>query len=573
MEYIRRPNRNTSKPMLRDHNNFQSSGAASFLSCQLPDGQTLSEPFFRQQKTFGPNFSTTLDLDWLLAAYQSLSQELELDKLLLTLINLILETEVVSKAWLILEKSGDWVIEASGSLESNSVQVLKSLPLETAESSLLMPIVSRVLHLQTPLVLNDISQEIDLIPSCLIQPQSLFCFPLRFQDKLIGVLYLENYLITNAFTPVFKELLNRLSPQITIALNNAYRYQNLHQKLAEQTQARERVTGELKQTQKKLVQSEKMIALGKLIAGIAHEINTPLGAIYASVQNLSNALEHTLQKLPLLLKELSKTQQEDFLTLLAATRPSNIPLSFREERQLKRTLEKQLTNHKIEQAETLASMLVEMGIIDVEPPLLRLLKASNSMMILETAYYLVLQYRNSENIKLAVDKASTIVTALKEYVHSDRCNCMITAQISEEIDTVLVLYQHQFKQGIQVSTNYGNLPGIRCYPEQLNQVWANLIQNAIQAMGSQGKLEITGTRHQNFIRVQITDSGRGIPIEIQDQIFDPFFTTKAAGVGTGLGLDISRQIIEQHQGHIEVESQPGRTSFTVWIPIDNTAKS
>ncbi len=218
-------------------------------------------------------------------------------------------------------------------------------------------------------------------------------------------------------------------------------------------------------------------------------------------------------------------------------------------------------------------MLVEMGIIDVEPPLLRLLKASNSMMILETAYYLVLQYRNSENIKLAVDKASTIVTALKEYVHSDRCNCMITAQISEEIDTVLVLYQHQFKQGIQVSTNYGNLPGIRCYPEQLNQVWANLIQNAIQAMGSQGKLEITGTRHQNFIRVQITDSGRGIPIEIQDQIFDPFFTTKAAGVGTGLGLDISRQIIEQHQGHIEVESQPGRTSFTVWIPIDNTAKS
>lgn len=572
MEYIRRPNRNTSKPRLRDHNNFQSSGAASFLSCQLPDRQTLSEPFFRQG-TSDSNFSTTLDLDWLLAAYQSLSQELELDKLLLTLINLLLETKVVSKAWLILEKSGDWVIEASGSLESNSVQVLKSLPLETAESSLLMPIVSRVLHLQTSLVLNDISQEVDLIPSCLIQPQSLFCFSLRFQDKLIGVLYLENYLITNAFIPAFQELLNRLSPQIAIALNNAYRYNNIHQKVVEQTQAQDRTICELKQTQKKLVQSEKMVALGQLITGIAHEINTPLGAIYASVQNLSNALENTLEKLPLLLKELSTTQQQDFLTLLAATRPSNLPLSFREERQLKRTLEKQLTNHTIEQAETLASMLVEMGIIDVEPPLLRLLKASNSMMILETAYYLVLQYRNSENIKLAVDKASTIVTALKQYVHSDRCNCMITAQISEEIDTVLVLYQHQFKQGIQVSTNYGNLPGIRCYPEQLNQVWANLIQNAIQAMGSQGKLEITGTRHQNFIRVQITDSGSGIPIEIQDQIFDPFFTTKPAGVGTGLGLDICRQIVEQHQGHIEVESQPGRTSFMVWIPIDNTAKS
>ncbi|MGB3189985.1 MAG: ATP-binding protein [Limnoraphis sp.] len=572
MEYIRRPNHKTSKPRLRDHNNFQSSGAASFLSCQLPDRQTLGEPFFRQGAS-GSNLSTTLDLDWLLAAYQSLSQELELDKLLLTLINLILETEMVSQAWLILEKSGDWVIEASGSLESNSIQILKSLPLETAESSLLMPIVNRVLHLQTSLVLNDISQEVDLIPSCLIQPQSLFCFPLRCQDKLIGVLYLENYLITNAFTPAFQELLNRLSPQIAISLNNAYRYNHLHQTVAEQTQAQEQAICELKQTQKKLVQSEKMVALGQLITGIAHEINTPLGAIYASVQNLSNALEHTLEKLPLLLKELSTTQQEDFLTLLAATRPSNLPLSFREERQLKRTLEKELSNHKIEQAETLASMLVEIGITDIEPPLLRLLKASNAMMILETAYYLVLQYRNSENIKLAVDKASTIVTALKEYVHSDRCNCMITAQISEEIDTVLVLYQHQLKQGIQVSTTYENLPGIRCYPEQLNQVWANLIHNAIQAMGSQGKLEITGTRHQNFIRVQITDSGCGIPIEIQDQIFDPFFTTKAAGVGTGLGLDISRQIVEQHQGHIEVESQPGRTSFTVWIPIDHTTKS
>ena len=147
------------------------------------------------------------------------------------------------------------------------------------------------------------------------------------------------------------------------------------------------------------------------------------------------------------------------------------------------------------------------------------------------------------------------------------------AQIAEEIDSVLILYQHQLKQGIQVSTSYQDLPEIVCYPEQLNQVWANLIHNAIQAMGRQGKLDITATGHQGLIRVQVTDSGCGIPAEIQDKIFEPFFTTKVAGVGTGLGLDIARQIIQQHHGQIEVESQPGRTTFTVWLPIQQAITS
>ncbi|MEB3283047.1 MAG: ATP-binding protein [Lyngbya sp.] len=561
---MRRPN--------RERNNFESSGATFFLSCPLPDRQMGSEPLLRGG-TPGTDYSSPPDLNWLLTAYQRLSQELELDNLLVTLIEILLETAIVSKAWVILEKSDQWAIAASGSLESNSVQILQSLPLETAASPLLERIVNRVLHTQTPLVLNEVSQEVDLIPHSQFQPLSVFCLPLQFQGKLIAILYLENYFITDAFTREFRELLNRLSSQMAIAFKNADRYQNLKQKVSQHTQALAQAISELKHTQKKLVQSEKMVALGQLIAGIAHEINTPLGAIYASVQNLSHALDYTLEKFPPLLRKLSPTQQEDLIALLAATRLNNKPLSFREERQCKRTLENQLINQGFKQAETTAQMLVEMGITEVKTPILRLLQGSNSTEILDTAYHLVLQYRNSDNIQLAVDKASTVVAALKRYVHSDRCDCMTTAQIPEEIDTVLTLYQHQFKPGIQVTTNYQDLPEILCYPEQLNQVWANLIHNAIQAMGSQGKLEITATRRYHFIQVQITDSGCGIPAEIQDKIFEPFFTTKEAGVGTGLGLDIARQIVEQHQGHIEVKSQPGRTRFTVYLPIEKTPKS
>ncbi|WP_413166040.1 ATP-binding protein [Capilliphycus salinus ALCB114379] len=558
---MRRPN--------RDRNSFDSSGARFFLSCPLPDRQTGSEPFIERES---PTSSPAPDLNWLLSAYQRLSQQLELDNLLITLIEILLETAIISQAWLILKTPDDdaqWRIEVSGSLESNSVQLLESLPLETAESPLLETIVNRVLHTQTPWVLNDVSQQADWISHSPIQPLSLFCLPLQFQGKVLAILYLENHFIANAFTREFQELLSRLSPQMAIALNNAYRYENLNQKIANHCQALAQAVSEFKQTQKKLVQSEKMVALGQLIAGIAHEINTPLGAIYASVQNLSNALDYTLEKLPFLLRKLSTPQQEDFLKLLAETRlNNNIPLSFREERQFKRNLEQQLVNRGFKEPEMTAQLLVEMGISEITTPIHRLLEASNSTEILDTAYHLVLQSRNRDNIKLAVEKASKIVAALKRYVHCDRCDCMTTARISEEIDTLLTLYQHELKQGIQVSTTYQDLPEIWCYPDQLNQVWANLIQNAIHAMGNQGKLEIIAARRSNFIQVQIIDSGCGISPEIQNKIFEPFFTTKEAGVGTGLGLDIVRQIVIQHRGHIEVESQPGRTSFTVYLPIE-----
>ena len=160
-----------------------------------------------------------------------------------------------------------------------------------------------------------------------------------------------------------------------------------------------------------------------------------------------------------------------------------------------------------------------------------------------------------------------IVFALKSYARQDNSGQMTRANITDGIDVVLTLYHNQLKQGIEVIKNYESVPEILCYPEELNQVWTNLIHNAIQAMGDRGKLTITVTEQNNGVLVQITDSGAGIPAEIKDKIFTPFFTTKPAGEGTGLGLDIVSKIIDKHRGTIEVESEPGNTVISVWLPV------
>ena len=133
---------------------------------------------------------------------------------------------------------------------------------------------------------------------------------------------------------------------------------------------------------------------------------------------------------------------------------------------------------------------------------------------------------------------------------------------------MLTLYYNQLKQGIEVIKNYPeDLPKIPCYPDELNQVWTNLIHNAIQAMESKGTLTIDVKQQQENILVSIIDSGKGIPAEILPKIFQPFFTTKPAGEGSGLGLDIVKKIVDKHRGTISFQSVPGNTTFTVQLPI------
>jgi signal transduction histidine kinase len=326
---------------------------------------------------------------------------------------------------------------------------------------------------------------------------------------------------------------------------------------------------QVQQRTQELIQAEKMAALGQLVAGIAHEINTPLGAIGASIGNIFRALEQSFQQLPQLFRQLSPEQLDDFFTLLAIARQPKEPLSFRQERQLKRTLQQTLQAKGIEPAELLADTLSKMAIDAESEPLVRLLQAPNHTSILETAYNLATVQNNSQNIKLAIERASRIVFALKNYARQAPIQEKIKASVTEGIETVLTIYHDRLKRDIEVTKAYQTVPAILCYPDELIQVWSNLINNAIQAMNDCGQLGIAVFEQNNEVVVEIIDSGCGIPPEIQDKIFQPFFTTKPAGEGSGLGLDIVRKIIEKHRGKIEVFSQPGNTKFTVRLPISD----
>ncbi|MCC3413606.1 MULTISPECIES: response regulator [unclassified Microcoleus] len=326
---------------------------------------------------------------------------------------------------------------------------------------------------------------------------------------------------------------------------------------------------QLQATQEQLVQSEKMAALGQLIAGIAHEINTPLGAIRSSIGNITGFLDNNLDSLPVFFKELSAERQHDFLSLMYSSRQQTYSLSTREKREFKRGVKQQLDAEGIDNADSLASILVNIGLQGNVQEFVPLLKDPDSENIIKTAYDFASIQKSARTIATATERAAKVVFALKNYARYDVHGDKLEVNITDGIETVLTLYQNQLKQGVEIVRNYqAQLPPVLCYPDELNQVWTNLIHNALQAMDNQGTLTIDAWEQDTNFAVKITDSGAGISPEILPKIFEPFFTTKPAGEGSGLGLDIVKKIIKKHQGTIDVESVPGQTAFTVSLPIN-----
>jgi two-component system, NtrC family, sensor kinase len=344
----------------------------------------------------------------------------------------------------------------------------------------------------------------------------------------------------------------------------------LQQSLADKNEELTQALQQLQATQEELIQSEKLAALGQLVAGVAHEINTPLGVIGSSIRNINNFWHKDLEEFIVFLQELSRDRTQYFLSLLQVSKnKKEFALSSREQRKIRRDLSVQLAAHSIEKATMVADSLVNIGIYENLDDVLPILQDTEGQTLLQMAYQLSSLQTSTRTIINASDRAAKIVFALKTYARYDATGQKIKSNIIEGIETALILYQSQFKQGIEVRRNYpDDLPFILCYPDELNQVWTNLIHNALQAMENQGCLTLEVRQNDCIIEVKIADSGRGIPPEIQAKIFQPFFTTKPPGEGSGLGLDIAKKIVNKHQGKISVESKPGKTTFTVSLPIE-----
>lgn len=374
----------------------------------------------------------------------------------------------------------------------------------------------------------------------------------------------------HAFKIKNKTVVIAVARDITDRKRSEEEIQFINEELINQKENLEALVDNLTQTQEQLVQSEKMAALGQLIAGIAHEINTPLGAIKASIGNLSDSLDTALGELP----ELFQTQSVESLMLFSnifeQARQKKPDLSSREKRQMRREIASNFKEAEIADSDLLADALVYLEIYP-EPAqkLLPSLQTEDALKVVRSARNFISLLKNTNTINIAVEKATKVVFALKKYAHRDAVGEKVSTDIIDNIETVLTLYNNQLKQGVEVIREYDKMPLVACYQDELSQVWTNLIHNSIQAMRQEGTITITAHHKGEFIYLIFKDTGPGIEPDIIEKIFEPFFTTKKQGEGSGLGLDIVKKIIDKHNGIISVESKLGDgAKFTIKLPVE-----
>ena len=468
------------------------------------------------------NSQNILDLTTVMKAAQTISSELNLHQLLEKLLGIILENAAAQTGALILEKNGQLLIEAIAN-DAHSTIVLQSVPVE-ASPDLPISLISYVARTQQSLVLkNAVRESISEADPYVIQhqPKSILCNPILYQGKLIGILYLENNLIVGAFSRDRLKLLGLLTTQAAIAIENAC----LYTREQEKSQQLQDSFQQVQQAQLQLVQSEKMAALGNLVAGIAHEINNPIGFLKGSLRNAEDYIQELLAHVD--------CYQHCYPDPLPSVQDhaEKIDLDF-----LARDLPKMLSS-----------------------------------------------------MKGAIERIRNISTSLRTFSRADT-DQRVACDIHEGIESTLLILKYRLqanesRDAIRVIKQYSDLPKVECFPGQLNQVFMNILANAIDALDECDQNDLTElledrtitittalSEKQNHIVVQIRDSGTGIPEEIKLRIFSHLFTTKGVGKGTGLGLSIARQIVEEaHGGYLRCHSELGQgTEFVIEIPALNT---
>lgn len=343
--------------------------------------------------------------------------------------------------------------------------------------------------------------------------------------------------------------------------------ENLESKVRARTRELEDTLVSLQQTQDQLIESEKLAALGQLVAGIAHEINTPIGAIKASVGLLHQSIGESLSFYTDLFETVGKEELALLGKLLTEIFNSNATYSSREQRILNRELKARLLEEGIAETRNIVLAMDSASFYEDLTPYYPLFKHPEAASIANSIRSIAMQDRMTGIVETSVRKADKVVSALKTYMDYQDESEVEEVNIVESIESVLVLYKNLIKLGVEVDKTFSSDEMlIECFPNQLNQVWVNLIFNALQAMENRGNLTIHASHFDDLLFVKIEDSGPGIPFENQARIFDPFYTTKKEGEGTGLGLNLVKKIVRKHQGDISLESEPGKTTFTISLP-------
>lgn len=396
---------------------------------------------------------------------------------------------------------------------------------------------------------------------------------LSIKSSLVGFILLGKHKEGKIYDIEEIEIILEILSVSLMSLSNSMIYQQLLN-LTETLEAKVRErTKELEETQAHLVQSEKMASLGVMVAGIAHEINTPAAVINGAADNLDANLVYVLSHLG----DISQLiQNPDFRSIYLdilfsfVKEDPKAKIDPKDKFKLKKETKFRFVQDGIPEndATDLATFLIDHHLLHMQEELIRIWKAGGKETFEMLKNTLSLQ-RNIKNIKYAIRNIVRIVKALKYYSHLGQAS-YTESDLHEGLENTLVIMQNQIKHGVEIERAYGTIPPVRCNIDELNQVWTNLITNAIHAMKTveHPKLTISSKMiGEDYVLISFEDNGSGIPTEIKDKIWDPFFTTKDQGEGTGLGLGIVKGIIEKHKGRIEVESAPGRTLFMIYLPL------
>ena len=322
--------------------------------------------------------------------------------------------------------------------------------------------------------------------------------------------------------------------------------------------------------QDQLITSEKMASLGQLVAGVAHEINTPLAVINGGLDNISADIDFLSNDFIDFFSSMSVDLQNLMRELANSISTRNHPstLSSREARTLRRELVVKFKEAKIETSDMLIGSLINVNMHNQILEHADLLSNSDSQGFLTSISKIGWLKNNINNMLTAIQKMQKIIFSLKYYSHQQVTNEIVNINIIEAIDSIITIYFNEIKKGITLVKDFeSDELYIDCFPDELDQVWANLITNAIHAMDYNGTLTISAKKVGTDLVVGVNDTGTGISKEIIDNIFNAFYTTKPKGEGSGLGLNICKKIIDKHNGSIDITSEPGDTTFSVIIPL------